>query len=115
MPIRETGSAFATGMAIDTHGFVTALEAAGIDRRSAEAHLGAMTAHVLPDLATKADILATRGDIDRLDTRLSTEIARLEQKIESGVQRIEAIVWKAAFAVLGGGLAIGGLLLRFLR
>jgi hypothetical protein len=85
-----------------------------------------MTAYVLPQLATRADIVATRGDIERLDTRLateinridtrlSTEVARLEQKIELGIQRIESIVWRTAFAVLGGGLAIGCVLIRFMR
>jgi hypothetical protein len=43
------------------------------------------------------------------------DIARLEQKLDNTIQRIEATVWKEAFAVLGGGLAIGGFLIRFVR
>lgn len=91
-------------MTIDTLGYVKALEDAGIDRRAAEAHLNAMNGHVLP-------ALATRIDLERVERRLDV----IEQRIETGVQRIESIVWKAAFAMLGGGLAIGGFLIRFLR
>jgi hypothetical protein len=35
---------------------VKALEAAGVDRRTAEAQVEAMTRHVLPDLVTKTDL-----------------------------------------------------------
>jgi hypothetical protein len=70
-----------------------------------------MTAHVLPHLAGKADS-------DRVDTRLSSETTRLELKIETAVERIQAIVWRAAFTIIGAVLAstitIGGLLLRLL-
>jgi hypothetical protein len=43
-------------MAIDTLAYTKSLEAAGVDRRAAEAHAEALTHHVLPDLATKADL-----------------------------------------------------------
>jgi hypothetical protein len=53
--------------------------------------------------------------IGGLEQATRADFARLEQKFDNTVQRIEATVWKAAFAVLGGGLAIGGFLIRFLR
>ena len=46
-------------MAIDTLAYCKALEAAGVDRRAAEAQAEALINHVLPDLVTKADLLAT--------------------------------------------------------
>lgn len=42
---------------IDTLAYTKALEAVGIDRSQAEAHAQAMKDHVLPQLATKADIV----------------------------------------------------------
>lgn len=50
-------------MSIDTLGYVRSLESAGIDRRQAEAHADAMRDHVLPQIATKADILELRHDL----------------------------------------------------
>ena len=41
---------------IDTLSYVKRLEAAGVDRKTAEAHTEAINAHVVPELATKADI-----------------------------------------------------------
>jgi len=43
-------------MAIDTLAYTKALEAAGVDRRTAEAHAEALTKFAMPDVATKADI-----------------------------------------------------------
>jgi hypothetical protein len=45
---------------------------------------------------------ATRADVDRLQRKL-------EQKLETAVQRMEATVWKAAIATMGEVLAIGSL------
>jgi hypothetical protein len=43
-------------MAIDTLAYTKHLEAAGVPRAEAEAQAEALTQHVLPDLATKADL-----------------------------------------------------------
>jgi hypothetical protein len=42
-------------MAIDTLAYVKELEAAGLDRKLAEAHAAALRDKILPDLATKQD------------------------------------------------------------
>ena len=73
-------------MTIDTLSYVKRLEAAGVDRRQAEA----LRDEVAPQLATRAD--------------LDSAITRLEQKIET-------LLWKHSLGVL----TIGGLLLRFVR
>ena len=55
-------------MTIDTLDYVKKLEAAGIDRKVAEAHAQALRATVVQDLATKHD--------------LQTEVQRLEAKFQ---------------------------------
>jgi hypothetical protein len=55
-------------MTIDTLEYVKKLEAAGIDRKAAEAHAEALRATAVQDLATKHD--------------LQTEVQRLEAKIQ---------------------------------
>ena len=54
-------------MSIDTLPYVRALEAAGVDRRVAEAQAEAL-AHIQAELPTKADLaaLATRSEISDL-------------------------------------------------
>jgi hypothetical protein len=55
-------------MTIGTLEYVKKLEAAGIDRKAAEAHAEALRATVVQDLATKHD--------------LQTEVQRLEAKLQ---------------------------------
>jgi hypothetical protein len=61
--------------AIDTLGYVQRLREAGVDQRQAEAHASAARDYIMPEVATKADV-------DRLDGKLDTAIARLEATIE---------------------------------
>ena len=77
-------------MTIDTLGYVKRLEKAGMDRKIAEAHAEAIRDDVVPQLATNVD-LERLGD------------------------RMEAAMWKHSVAILLGGLAIGGFLIRFLK
>jgi hypothetical protein len=64
-------------MAIDTLAYVKSLEAAGVERHAAEAHAEALTRHVLPDLATKADI---KAEFDALRAELSRQFAEVNRK-----------------------------------
>lgn len=50
-------------MAIDTLAYTKHLEAAGVDRKTAEAHATGMARHIVPDLATKADLQAAVTDL----------------------------------------------------
>ena len=121
-------------MTVDTLGYVKRLEAAGVPRAQAEAHAEALRDEIAPQLVTSADLgfavdrLETRIDhveerlgarIDALDAKFENRFdaldAKFEGRIDNQTQRIEAMIWKAAVAILGGGLAIGGLLIRFLR
>ena len=65
-------------MSIDTLPYVRALEAAGVDRRVAEAQAEAL-AHILAELPTKADLaaLATKSEISDLRDELRAEMGQL--------------------------------------
>jgi hypothetical protein len=81
-------------MTIDTLEYMKRLEAAGVDRRQAEAHAQAVRDTLATQLATKADI------------------ERLEHKFE-------AMLWKHTagiiVAVIATQLTLAGVLLRFMR
>ena len=57
--------------------------------------------------------------MDRLEARIDGVTAslgaRIDRSIGAQTLRIESMIWKAAFAVLGGTPAIGGPLIRFMR
>jgi hypothetical protein len=65
-------------MTIDTLAYTKALEAAGVDRQAAEAQAEALVNHVLPDLVTKADLAATKADLEqameRIEHRLTVRV-----------------------------------------
>ena len=77
-------------MTIDTLDYVKKLEAAGIDRKVAEAHAQALRATVVHDLATKHD--------------LQTEVQRLEAKFQ-------LLTWMVGFN-LAAAMAVLWKLLR---
>jgi hypothetical protein len=55
-------------MAIGTLAYTKALEASGLDRKTAEAHAEALAKYVLPDLVTKHDLEIA---VERLEHRLT--------------------------------------------
>jgi DnaJ-domain-containing protein 1 len=65
-------------MTVDTLAYSKHLEAAGIDRQAAEAQAEALTRYVLPDLVTKADLAATKTEleqaIERSEHRLTLRV-----------------------------------------
>jgi ferritin-like metal-binding protein YciE len=76
-------------VAIDTLAYVKALEAAGLDRSAAEAQAEALIRHILPDLATKADLDALEGRLDQRFERLDQRFEQLEQRFEQLEQHLE--------------------------
>jgi hypothetical protein len=86
-------------MSIDTLGYVKRLEAAGFERKQAEAHAEALRDEVAPQLATKLDL-------DRLGDRLSNEMAAMRSSFET-------LLWKHSVAIILAMFAVGGFLLRF--
>ena len=67
-------------MTIDTLAYAKALEAAGVERQAAEAHAEALIHHVLPDLATKADL---EQAVERLEQRVDQTVERSEHRLEA--------------------------------
>ena len=124
-------------MSIDTLAYVKALEGAGVDRMTAEAHLKAMTDAVIPELVTKSDLRALEqrmdarfdnvdarfatqenkfdAKIDKLEAKLTGRIDLLEAKIDRNFEAMRGLVMQSTLAMLLGTLAIGGVLIRFLR
>ena len=82
-------------IAFDTLGIARGLEAAGVERRQAEAHAEALrkaSTASLEYLATKADLATLRTEVAALEARLT--------------QRLYAVVFAA---VLANGLIAGAL------
>jgi hypothetical protein len=62
-------------MSIDTPEYTKKLEAAGVDRKVAEAHAEALREGV-------ADEVATKRDLDAATSRLSDEIQKLRARVD---------------------------------
>jgi hypothetical protein len=91
-------------MAIDTLAYVKSLEAAGVERRAAEAHAEALTHHVFPDLATKDDI---KAEFAAFRAELKEEFAAFRTEMNdrfAEVAKIEGDM-NARFAGIEGRLA----------
>src|SRR5258708_39691040 len=74
-------------MAIDTLAYVKSLEAAGVDRRAAEAHAEALTQHIFPELATKDDI---KAEFAALRAELNAEFAALRAETNARFAEVDA-------------------------
>ena len=88
-----------TGAAFDTLTTARELEAAGVERRQAEAHAEALRRAVSADreqLATKADLAELRADLAGLETRMYRAL------------------WIQAAALIGTQLAIAGFIVHLL-
>jgi hypothetical protein len=84
-------------MTIDTLAYTKALEAAGVDRQAAEAQAEALVNHVLPDLVTKADLAATKADLEQAMERIEH---RLTVRVFGIVLGIGGVMDSILFALL---------------
>jgi len=84
-------------MTIDTLAYTKALEAAGVDRQAAEAQAEALVNHVLPDLVTKADLAATKADLEQTMERIEH---RLTVRVFGIVLGIGGVMDSILFALL---------------
>ena len=80
-------------MSIDTLAYGKHLEAAGIDRHAAEAQAEALTKYVVPDLVTKADLAATKVELEKA-------MERIEHRLTLRVIGIVGAFDAALFALL---------------
>jgi|tagenome__1003787_1003787.scaffolds.fasta_scaffold20875488_2 hypothetical protein len=97
-------------MTIDTLAYAKTLEAAGVERRAAEAQAEAFTQHVLPDLLTKADLAATKAELERT---IEQAVHRLETALARAVYEQSWRLVGLVFAIVGLLDAILFALLRF--
>jgi len=117
-------------MTIDTLEYVEKLEAAGVDRKAAEAQAEALRGAIEDELATKTDILrleagtkadflrleaSTTADILRLEASTKTDILRLEARIDTKTSELRAEIMKYMIAQTFVIAGIVFALLRFVR
>jgi len=85
-------------MTIDTLEYVKKLEAAGVERKLAEAHAEALREAVAREVATKADVEA---GVLRLDNHIDASAQGLRLEFETRFQKIEAklqlLTWMVGF------------------
>ena len=85
-------------MTIDTLEYVKELEAAGVERKAAEAHAKALRNAVANEVATKADVDSAAV---RVDARITTATEALRGEFETRFQKIEArlqlLTWMVGF------------------
>jgi len=94
-------------MTIDTLAYVKSLEAAGIDRRAAEAHAEALNEvvsdHILPDLATKDDIKAEfaslRAEMNARFAEVDARFSGIEGRLSNLPTAIHLVFMQAALIV----------------
>jgi hypothetical protein len=93
---------------IDTLEYVKKLEAAGVDRRQAEAHAAAVRDTVATQLASKADLDAAVVRLEAKIDRLEAKTDRVEQKFDG---KFLLLQWMLGFNLL----LTAGVLWRLLR
>lgn len=101
--------------ALDTLEIVKRLKGAGFDETQAEAVTGVLRDLREGDrseLATKNDITSLKVDLERLEGKLSNEIARLDAKIDTRVAELKADIIRWVFGIV---FAQGALILGVLR
>ncbi|PWJ81487.1 hypothetical protein C7441_11019 [Pseudaminobacter salicylatoxidans] len=86
-------------IAYDTLGYSKALQKAGIPAKQADAHAEAVRDHVMPEIATKADISELRNsmkvDLQRLESLIERQTLQLTVRL--GGMVIAGVAALAAF------------------
>ena len=81
-------------MTIDTLEYVKKLEAAGVDRKAAEAYAEALRSAIEDELATRADIerleAGTKAEVQKLESSTKAEIQKLESSTKAEIQKLES-------------------------
>ncbi len=88
-----------TDVPFDTMATARLLRESGIEERQAAAITTAIKDGVTGGVATKADIVAVKADIARLESELKADIARLESELRSELRWMK-LIGGAVLAVL---------------
>jgi hypothetical protein len=102
-------------MTIDTLEYVKKLEAAGVDRKAAEAQAEALRGAIEYELATKTDISRLEASISRLEASTKADIYRLKAKIDTKISELRAEIMKYMIAQTFVMIGVFFALLRFVR
>jgi hypothetical protein len=98
-------------MPIDTLEYVKRLEAAGVDRRQAEAHAAAIRDTLAPQMATEASLQAVADQLDNRISAVAADVADMKPRLRS--VEIELRVLRGMVGTsIAGIVGIFGLLLR---
>jgi DNA anti-recombination protein RmuC len=73
-------------MSIDTLEFAKELEAAGLDRKQAEAHAAALRKAIEKEIASKQDV---EGAANRVEQKLGARIHELEARFDKLIHELE--------------------------
>jgi len=92
-------------MSIDTLEYAKELEAAGLDRKLAEAHAAALRRAVETEVATKPDVDAAANRVEQklgarihdLEVRFDKRIHDLEVRFEQLQARVQVLTWMVGF------------------
>ena len=87
-------------MTIDTLEYVKRLEAAGVDRKAAEAHAEALRGAIEDELATKTDIIRLESRMSEVKTELEAKIAELKAVIMKYMVAQTFVIAGIVFALL---------------
>jgi hypothetical protein len=87
-------------MTTDRLTLARAFEDAGIQRDKAEAVAGAVFDAIHDNVATKTDLAAVRVDLERVERRLSNEIALLRRDVK---------IWTGSVMVIVAGLLLAAI------
>jgi hypothetical protein len=106
-------------MSIDTLEFAKELEAAGLDRKQAEAHAAALRKAIEKEIASKQDVEGAANRVEQklgariheLEVRFDKRIHDLEVKFEQLQARVQVLTWMVGFN-LAATMAILWKLLR---
>ena len=106
-------------MTLNTLKIAKRMQDAGMPPEQSEALAIVLDEEVRSDLVTSTELGAAvdrlESRIDVVEQRLDAKIDRLDDKLATSLIRVENTMRKVGLAILGGGLAIGGLLIRFVR
>ena len=77
----------------DSLGYAKRLRDGGVPQDQAETHAEAARDFIMAELATKADVLAVRTDLQateqRLLNKLQTELHTTEQKLQNSIEKLD--------------------------
>jgi hypothetical protein len=99
-------------LAFDTLGYAKRLRDGGVSPDQAEAHAEAARDFIMVQLATKADLLVIRADLQAAVALLDTKIAHLEAKLDTKLDNLSLRLTVRLGVIVAAGIATLAALMR---